>query len=116
MRGKKWKETGDWYETLKAGIAGLVDSLTFGLFDKETAAKVIDGTVNFLKDIPKKLGEFISDASKAIDDIVSGLVQKISEMNPLKPKPLTEAELAKMVEDRDKQDAAAEEKENKTKK
>lgn len=107
---EKWKETGDWYETLKAGIAGLVDSLTFGLFDKETAAKVIDGTVNFLKDIPKKLGEFISDASKAIDDIVSGLVQKISEMNPLKPKPLTEAELAKMVEDRDKQDAAAEEK------
>ena len=106
----KWQETGDWYETLKAGIAGLIDSLTFGLFDKETAAKVIDGTVNFLKDIPKKLGEFISDASKAIDDIVSGLVQKISEMNPLKPKPLTEAELAKMVEDRDKQDAAAEEK------
>ena len=106
----KWQETGDWYETLKAGIAGLVDSLTFGLFDKETAAKVIDGTVNFLKDIPKKLGEFISDASKAIDNLVSGLVQKISEMNPLKPKPLTEAELAKMVEDRDKQDAAAEEK------
>jgi predicted chitinase len=106
----KWQETGDWYETLKAGIAGLVDSLTFGLFDKDTAAKVIDGTVNFLKDIPKKLGEFISDASKAIDDIVSGLVKKISEMNPLKPKPLTEAELAKMVEDRNKQDAAAEEK------
>ena len=106
----KWQETGDWYETLKAGIAGLIDSLTFGLFDKETAAKVIDGTVNFLKDIPKKLGEFISDASKAIDDLVSGLVQKISEMNPLKPKPLTQAELAKMVEDRDKQDAAVEEK------
>ena len=106
----KWKETGDWYETLKAGIAGLIDSLTFGLFDKETAAKVIDGTVNFLKDIPKKLGEFIYDASKAIDDIVSGLVEKISEMNPLKPKPLTEAELTKLVEERDKQDAAAEEK------
>jgi predicted chitinase len=106
----KWQETGDWYETLKAGIAGLIDSLTFGLFDKETAAKVIDGTVNFLKDIPKKLGEFISDAAKAIDDLVSGLVQKISEMNPLKPKPLTEAELAKMVADRDKQESAAEEK------
>lgn len=105
----KWQETGDWYETLKAGIAGLVDSLTFGLFDKETAIKVIDGTVNFLKDIPKKLGEFVSDTAKAIDTIVSGLVTKINELNPLKPKVLTEAELAKMVEERDKLDAEAEE-------
>jgi hypothetical protein len=95
----KWQETGDWYETLKAGIAGLIDSLTFGLFDKETASKVIDGTVNFVKDIPKKLGEFISDASTAIENLVSGLVQKIMEMNPLKPKPLTDADIVKIAGD-----------------
>ena len=95
----KWQETGDWYETLKAGIAGLVDSLTFGLFDKETASKVIDGTVNFVKDIPKKLGEFISDASKAIEDMVSKLVEKIWELNPLKPKPLTDADIVKIAGD-----------------
>jgi hypothetical protein len=94
-----WQETGDWYETLKAGIAGLVDSLTFGLFDKETAAKVIDGTVNFLKDIPKNIGKFVSDTAKAIDDIVSGLVKKISDMNPLKPKPMSQADFAKIAED-----------------
>jgi len=95
----KWQETGDWYETLKAGIAGLIDSLTFGLFDKETASKVIDGTVNFVKDIPKKLGEFISDASTAIENLVSGLVQKIMEMNPLKPKPLTDADIVRIAGD-----------------
>jgi hypothetical protein len=95
----KWQETGDWYEALKAGIAGLIDSLTFGLFDKETASKVIDGTVNFVKDIPKKLGEFISDASTAIENLVSGLVQKIMEMNPLKPKPLTDADIVKIAGD-----------------
>ena len=94
-----WQETGDWYETLKAGIAGLVDSLTFGLFDKETASKVIDGTVNFLKDIPKNLSNFISDAAKAIDTLVSGLVEKIWELNPLKPKPLTDDEIAKIAGD-----------------
>jgi hypothetical protein len=95
----KWQETGDWYEALKAGIAGLIDSLTFGLFDKETAAKVIDGTVNFIKDIPKKLGDFITDASTAIENLVSGLVEKIMEMNPLKPKPLTDADIVKIAGD-----------------
>jgi hypothetical protein len=94
-----WQETGDWYKTFVAGISGLVDSLTFGLFDKETAAKVINGTVDFLKDIPKNIGKFVSDTAKAIDDIVSGLVQKISDMNPLKPKPMTEADFAKIAED-----------------
>jgi len=104
-----WQETGDWYKTLIAGISGLIDSLTFGLFDKETAAKVIDGTINFLISFPSKIGDFISDAAKAIDDLVSGLIQKISDMNPLKTKPLTDADIAKLVDDRDKQDAAAEE-------
>ena len=94
-----WQETGDWYKTLVAGISGLVDSLTFGLFDKETAAKVINGTVDFLKDIPKNIGKFVSDTAKAIDDIVSGLVQKISDMNPLKPKPMSQADFAKIAED-----------------
>ena len=94
-----WQETGDWYKTFVAGISGLVDSLTFGLFDKETATKVINGTVDFLKDIPKNIGKFVSDTAKAIDDIVSGLVQKISDMNPLKPKPMTEADFAKIAED-----------------
>jgi predicted chitinase len=104
-----WQETGDWYKTLVAGISGLVDSLTFGLFDKETATKVINGTVDFLISFPSKIGDFISDAAKAIDNLVSGLVQKISDMNPLKTKPLTDVEIAKLVDDRDKQDAAAEE-------
>jgi hypothetical protein len=94
-----WQETGDWYKTFVAGISGLVDSLTFGLFDKETAAKVINGTVDFLKDIPKNIGKFVSDTAKAIDDIVSGLVQKISDMNPLKPKPMSQADFAKIAED-----------------
>lgn len=94
-----WQETGDWYKTLVAGISGLVDSLTFGLFDKETAAKVINGTVDFLKDIPKNIGKFVSDTAKAVDDIVSGLVKKISDMNPLKPKPMTDADFAKIAED-----------------
>jgi len=94
-----WQETGDWYKTLIAGISGLIDSLTFGLFDKETAAKVIDGTINFLISFPSKIGDFISDTAKAIDDLVSGLVQKISDMNPLKPKPMTDADFAKIAED-----------------
>ena len=104
-----WQETGDFYKTFVAGISGLVDSLTFGLFDKETAAKVINGTVDFLIKIPGKIGDFVSDAAKAIDDLVSGLVQKIVEMNPLKAKPLTDADIAKIVGDREKQDAAVEE-------
>jgi phage anti-repressor protein len=74
-----WQETGDWYKTLVAGISGLVDSLTFGLFDKETAAKVINGTVDFLKDIPKNIGKFVSDTAKAIDDIVTNNLNGVDD-------------------------------------
>ena len=111
-----WQETGDWYKTLVAGISGLVDSLTFGLFDKETAAKVINGTVDFLKDIPKNIGKFVSDTAKAIDDIVSGLVQKISDMNPLKPKPMSQADFAKIAEDAVKKAKEQDELKNKNEK
>jgi len=100
-----WQNTGSLYETIKAGISGLVDSLTFGLFDKETASKVIDGTVNFLKNFPVKLSNFINDASDHIFTFVNDAIDKVMEMNPLKEKPLSEKELSAIL---DQQKAAEE--------
>jgi putative chitinase len=86
------------YETIKAGIAGLVDSLTFGLFDKETAKKVIDGTVDFIKNIPEKISNFINDASDHIFTFINETIDKMLELNPLKAKPLSEKELGAIVD------------------
>jgi predicted chitinase len=100
-----WQSTGSLYETIKAGIAGLVDSLTFGLFDKDTAKKVIDGTVDFIKNFPEKLSNFINDTSDHIFTFVNNAIDKMMEMNPLKEKPLSEKELGAII---DQQKAAAE--------
>lgn len=100
-----WQETGSLYETIKAGIAGLVDSLTFGLFDKDTAKKVIDGTVDFIKNFPEKLSNFINDASDHIFTFVNDAINKVLEMNPFKEKPLSEKELGSII---DQQKAAQE--------
>lgn len=100
-----WQSTGSLYETIKAGIAGLVDSLTFGLFDKDTAKKVIDGTVDFIKNFPEKLSNFINDTSDHIFTFVNNAIDKMMEMNPLKEKPLSEKELGAML---DQQKAAEE--------
>jgi len=100
-----WQSTGSLYETIKAGIAGVVDSLTFGLFDKDTAKKVIDGTVDFVKNFPEKLSNFINDTSDYIFTFVNNAVDKMMEMNPLKEKPLSEKELGAII---DQQKAAEE--------
>ena len=93
-----WQSTGSLYETIKAGIAGLVDSLTFGLFDKETAKKVIDGTIDFIKNIPEKISNFINDASDHIFTFINETIDKMLELNPLKAKPLSEKELGAIVD------------------
>jgi putative chitinase len=100
-----WQSTGSLYETIKAGIAGVVDSLTFGLFDKDTAKKVIDGTVDFIKNFPERLSNFINDTSDHIFTFVNNAIDKMMEMNPLKEKPLSEKELGAIV---DQQKAAEE--------
>lgn len=100
-----WQETGSFYETVKSGIAGLVDSLTFGLFDKNTAKKVIDGTIDFIKNFPEKISNFINDTSDYIFTFVNTAIDKVMEMNPLKEKPLSEKELAAIL---DQQKAAEE--------
>jgi predicted chitinase len=100
-----WQSTGSVYETIKAGIAGLVDSLTFGLFDKDTAKKVIDGTVDFIKNIPEKISNFINDSSDTIFTFVNEKIDKLLDLNPLKEKPLSEKEIAAII---DQQKAAQE--------
>jgi putative chitinase len=93
-----WQSTGSLYETIKAGVAGLVDSLTFGLFDKDTAKKVIDGTVDFIKNFPERLSNFINDTTDHIFTFVNNAIDKMMEMNPLKEKPLSEKELGTIID------------------
>jgi hypothetical protein len=46
---KKWKESGSLYEALVAGIGGIVDFLTFGLFGEEEVKKLFDGISSFFE-------------------------------------------------------------------
>ena len=58
-----WKETGDIWEAFKAGIGGIVDFLTFGIFDKQMVDELMDKVADFLKPVTTAVGEFFTKFS-----------------------------------------------------
>ncbi len=55
-----WKETGSISEALIAGVGGILEFLSFGLFDKETIRGIVDGVEGFYTDyIEKPVQEFV---------------------------------------------------------
>ena len=58
-----WKETGDIWEAFKAGVGGIVDFLTFGIFDKQMVDEMMDKVADFLKPVTDAVGEFFTKFS-----------------------------------------------------
>jgi len=58
-----WKETGDIWEAFKAGVGGIVDFLTFGIFDKQMVDELMDKVADFLKPVTDAVGEFFTKFS-----------------------------------------------------
>ena len=57
---KTWQETGDLGEAIISGLAGIVDFLTFGLFNKDD-----------IKDVFRKIGEFLDPVIDTISAVVT---------------------------------------------
>jgi putative chitinase len=58
-----YKETGDIWEAFKAGVGGIVDFLTFGIFDKQMVDELMDKVADFLKPVTDAVGEFFTKFS-----------------------------------------------------
>ena len=59
-----WQETGDLGEAIISGLAGIVDFLTFGIFNKDD-----------IKDVFRKIGDFLDP----VIDTISGVVTTIKD-------------------------------------
>jgi hypothetical protein len=66
----KWKETGDLWEAIKAGLVGIIDFLTLGLFGEDNIKKMFDAVGNFIDSIV----DSIKDVINAIKDWVANNV------------------------------------------
>jgi putative chitinase len=58
-----YKETGDIWEAFKAGVGGIVEFLTFGIFDKQMVDELMDKVADFLKPVTDAVGEFFTKFS-----------------------------------------------------
>jgi hypothetical protein len=58
----KWKETGDLWEAIKAGLVAIIDFLTLGLFGKENIEKMFSA-----------VGDFIDPIIDSIKDVINGI-------------------------------------------
>lgn len=71
---KEFQESGDIGKALIAGLAGIIDFLTFGLFDKEKIKEVIGDFASWTNDhLIKPFGEFIT----AMKDNFMALIENI---------------------------------------
>jgi len=53
----KWKETGSLKDAIIAGLGGIVDFLTFGLFGEDSVKKMFDAVEGFIDPIIKSISE-----------------------------------------------------------
>lgn len=69
---KTFMETGDIGEALIAGFGGVLEFLSFGLFDKETLRSVVDGISSFVDDyITKPVTKFINGIGDAFSEYIA---------------------------------------------
>lgn len=71
---KEFQETGDIGKALIAGLAGVMDFLTFGLVDKEMLTNIIESVSGFVNDY---IVQPLSDFFKSVKDNVIALVENI---------------------------------------
>jgi hypothetical protein len=71
---KEFQESGDIGKALIAGLAGIVDFLTFGLFDKEKVKAVIGDMAAWIGDhIVKPIGEFFTAMKDSFLSFIEGI-------------------------------------------
>jgi putative chitinase len=68
-----WKETGDIWEAFKAGVGGIVDFLTFGIFDKQMVDEMMEKVADFLKPVTDAVGEFFTKFSDFFTEKFNGI-------------------------------------------
>jgi len=65
---KEYQESGDLFESLKAGLAGILDFLSFGLFGKEEIDKLFKWIPELWEDFTKAFFDFKEAAIKFVSD------------------------------------------------
>jgi putative chitinase len=68
-----YKETGSIWEAFKAGIGGIVDFLTFGIFDKQMVDELMENVADFLKPVTDAVGEFFTKFSDFFTEKFNGI-------------------------------------------
>ncbi len=58
---ERWKETGDLTEAIIAGLGGIVDFLTFGLFGEDNIRKMYNAVMDFMEPIIQSISDVITD-------------------------------------------------------
>lgn len=86
-----WQETGDWWETLKAGLGGILEFATFGIIDKQFLDNLTDGIGEMISPLVEGFTQFYEDSINWIGDKWDGLTTWITgdEQKPkLKKQPI----------------------------
>jgi hypothetical protein len=65
---KEYQESGDIFESIKAGIGGMLEFLTFGLFGKEEMNKLSEVIPELWKDFTKAFFDFKESAIKFVSE------------------------------------------------
>jgi hypothetical protein len=73
---KKYQETGSFSEAIVAGLGGMLNFLTFGLFGEDTLKSLFDSISNFFQPIT----DTISKIFTGIKDFVKGLFGNIVDV------------------------------------
>jgi putative chitinase len=68
-----YKETGSIWEAFKAGVGGIVDFLTFGIFDKQMVDELMENVADFLKPVTDAVGEFFTKFSDFFTEKFNGI-------------------------------------------
>ena len=57
---EKWKETGSLKDAIIAGLGGIVDFLTFGLFGEDNVKKMFDAVEGFITPIIQSIADVVT--------------------------------------------------------
>lgn len=111
-----WQDTGSLWETVKAGLGGILDFVTFGLIDKEFIDNLTDGIGDMIAPLVDGFTKFYDDSLNWIGDKWDGLTAwvtgKEQETKPKKqpmtyePQPQPEGPSKKEIEAKWKKEKA----------
>lgn len=81
---KRYQETGSFVEAIKAGLGGMLNFITFGLFGEETITKVFDSISSFFEPIIDTISGIFTGIKNFVKSIFGGVAGDVKDETPAK--------------------------------